>query len=221
MAGGNDPARETIKGPDVSPERMKEINRLLEGAIDLHCHSGPAAMPRILNHYEAMMECSEAKFQGAGLQGPLLPRHAARDSARDALSEHRREALFPGIALNNALGWHQSARGEPRHQHRRQDRRGCRRCRPPTTSSRSRAPTSRRPPRRCCPPSRSSALDANGKAHRTRPSEVCDLIAGRRHHPRQRPSAGRRASPPLSGGEEARRQEDDDQPPDLHDRLLG
>ena len=63
MAGGNDPARETIKGPDVPPERMKEINRLLEGAIDLHCHSGPAAMPRILNHYEAMMECSEAKFR--------------------------------------------------------------------------------------------------------------------------------------------------------------
>ncbi len=53
MAGGNDPAREKITGPDVSPERLAEINRLLVGAIDLHCHSGPAAMPRILNHYGA------------------------------------------------------------------------------------------------------------------------------------------------------------------------
>jgi hypothetical protein len=39
----------TVPLPPLS--RTSEIAELLVGAIDLHCHSGPAAMPRILDHH--------------------------------------------------------------------------------------------------------------------------------------------------------------------------
>jgi hypothetical protein len=42
--------------------RDAEVSALLVGAIDLHCHSGPAAMPRILDHHEALMDCVNAEF---------------------------------------------------------------------------------------------------------------------------------------------------------------
>ena len=32
----------------------ERISRLLVGAVDLHCHSGPSVMARDLNHIEAM-----------------------------------------------------------------------------------------------------------------------------------------------------------------------
>jgi hypothetical protein len=103
MAAGNDPARETIKGPDVPPERWAEINRLLEGAIDLHCHSGPAAMPRILDHHEAMMECSEAGFRALVYKDHfyLGTPHAL---LLEKLFPDTGVRLFSGIALNNASG---------------------------------------------------------------------------------------------------------------------
>ncbi|MFX7052707.1 DUF6282 family protein, partial [Acinetobacter baumannii] len=43
--------------------RAAEINELLVGAIDLHCHSGPAAKPRSLDHHEALMDCAAAKVR--------------------------------------------------------------------------------------------------------------------------------------------------------------
>ena len=39
---------DTVALPPLS--RPKEVEELLVDAIDLHCHSGPAAMPRILDH---------------------------------------------------------------------------------------------------------------------------------------------------------------------------
>ena len=103
MAGGNDPAREKITGPDVSPQRLAEINRLLVGAIDLHCHSGPAAMPRILNHYEAMMECKEAGFQALVYKDHfyLGTPHAI---LLETLFPDTGVKLYSGIALNNVSG---------------------------------------------------------------------------------------------------------------------
>ncbi len=35
-------------------------DRLMVGAIDLHCHSGLSVMPRYFDHYEAMQEASSA-----------------------------------------------------------------------------------------------------------------------------------------------------------------
>jgi hypothetical protein len=37
-------------------QRKADVEELLVGAIDPHCRSAPAAMPRILDHHEAMMD---------------------------------------------------------------------------------------------------------------------------------------------------------------------
>ena len=40
--------------PTVSPERESAIAELLKGAVDLHIHSGPSLMPRLIDHVEAV-----------------------------------------------------------------------------------------------------------------------------------------------------------------------
>src|SRR5258708_2166892 len=52
----------SVSAKSANENRDAEVSALLVGAIDLHCHSGPAAMPRILDHHEALMDCSNAKF---------------------------------------------------------------------------------------------------------------------------------------------------------------
>ena len=51
----------TVPLPPLS--RAAEVAELLVGAIDLHCHSGPAAMPRILDHHEELLDAAAAKFR--------------------------------------------------------------------------------------------------------------------------------------------------------------
>ena len=51
----------TVPLPPLS--RPADVAKLLVGAIDLHCHSGPAAMPRILDHHEELLDAAEAKFR--------------------------------------------------------------------------------------------------------------------------------------------------------------
>lgn len=83
--------------------RDAEIAALLEGAIDIHCHSGPAAMPRILDHHEAMLDAAEAKFRAV-----LFKDHyylgVAHSIMLEKLVPDTGVRLFSGIALNNASG---------------------------------------------------------------------------------------------------------------------
>jgi len=83
--------------------RESEIASLLVGAVDLHCHSGPAAMPRILDHHDAMMDCAAAGFRAL-----LYKDHFYLGTAHAILLEKlvpdTGVRLFSGIALNNASG---------------------------------------------------------------------------------------------------------------------
>ncbi|MDI3468425.1 MAG: hypothetical protein OJF62_000488 [Pseudolabrys sp.] len=83
--------------------RKEEVDRLLVGAVDLHCHSGPAAMPRILDHHEAMMDCAAAGFRAL-----VYKDHFYLGTAHAILLEKlfpdTGVRLFSGIALNNAVG---------------------------------------------------------------------------------------------------------------------
>ncbi|HEV2575377.1 MAG TPA: DUF6282 family protein [Beijerinckiaceae bacterium] len=83
--------------------RAAEIEKLLVGAIDLHCHSGPAAMPRILDHHDAMMDCAEAKFRALLYKDHfyLGTPHAI---ILEKLVPNTGVKLFSGIVLNNASG---------------------------------------------------------------------------------------------------------------------
>lgn len=79
------------------------VDRLLIGAVDLHCHSGPSVMPRDLNHIEAMQEAEEA-----GLRAVLIKDHYYSAIPVTALlNEHfhtNSVELIAGVPLNNASG---------------------------------------------------------------------------------------------------------------------
>jgi hypothetical protein len=92
---------------DVPPRpvltRPDDVARLLMGAVDLHCHSGPAAMPRILDHYDALMDCAEAKFRALVYKDHFYP-GMAHAVMLERLVPNTGVELFSGIALNNASG---------------------------------------------------------------------------------------------------------------------
>ncbi|NVO12788.1 MAG: hypothetical protein HXX10_02010 [Rhodoplanes sp.] len=87
----------------VPDTRAAEVNGLLVGAVDLHCHSGPAAMPRILDHHDAMMDCAAAGFRALLYKDHyyLGVSHAAM---LEKLFPDTGVRLFSGLALNNASG---------------------------------------------------------------------------------------------------------------------
>lgn len=80
-----------------------EVEKLLAGSVDLHCHSGPAAMERILDHHDQMLEAEEAKFKAVvfkdhyyfGTPTAIILEKLFPDSG---------VKLFSGIVLNNAMG---------------------------------------------------------------------------------------------------------------------
>lgn len=77
--------------------------RLVQGAIDLHCHSGPSVMPRYFDHYEAMQEASEA-----GVRALLIKDHYySATPVTEVLNKHfshLRVTLLSGVPLNNQSG---------------------------------------------------------------------------------------------------------------------
>jgi hypothetical protein len=82
--------------------RDAEIALLLREAIDLHCHSGPAAMPRILDHHEALVEAADAGFRAV-----LYKDHFYLGVPHCEILTKlvpTKVKLFSGIALNNANG---------------------------------------------------------------------------------------------------------------------
>ena len=83
--------------------RDDEVAELLVGAVDLHCHSGPAAMPRILDHHEAMLDAADAKFR-ALLYKDHFYLGVAHAIMLEKLVPDTGVRLFSGIALNNASG---------------------------------------------------------------------------------------------------------------------
>jgi hypothetical protein len=87
----------------TSDNRDAEVSALLVGAIDLHCHSGPAAMPRILDHHEALLDCAAAKFS-ALLYKDHFYLGVSHAMILEKLFPETGVKLFSGIALNNASG---------------------------------------------------------------------------------------------------------------------
>jgi len=83
--------------------RDTEAAELLVGAVDLHCHSGPAAMPRILDHHEALLDCAAAGFR-ALLYKDHFYLGTAHAMVLEKLFPELGVRLFSGIALNNASG---------------------------------------------------------------------------------------------------------------------
>lgn len=95
--------KQEVTADSSDNQRKDDVDKLLVGAVDLHCHSGPAAMPRILDHHEAMMECAAARFRALVYKDHfyLGTPHAI---LLEKLFPDTGVRLFSGIALNNAVG---------------------------------------------------------------------------------------------------------------------
>jgi hypothetical protein len=88
---------------DAANTRDAEVAELLVGAVDLHCHSGPAAMPRTLDHHEALLDCAAAKFSALVYKDHFYL-GTAHAMILEKLFPELGVKLFSGIALNNASG---------------------------------------------------------------------------------------------------------------------
>jgi hypothetical protein len=87
----------------MDPALAGKVSELLVGAVDLHVHSGPAAMPRILNHYDEMVDAEEAGFTAVVYKDHFYPGMAHAKLLQDVFPE-KKVRLYSGIALNNAVG---------------------------------------------------------------------------------------------------------------------
>ncbi|BAK66204.1 hypothetical protein SLG_15290 [Sphingobium sp. SYK-6] len=89
----------------VAPQSTldERVDALLVGAIDMHCHSGPSVMPRMIDHIEALQEASDARmrallfkdhFYSATPITALLSSHYA----------HLDVTMLSGVPLNDTSG---------------------------------------------------------------------------------------------------------------------
>lgn len=92
---------DTVPMPPLS--RPDEVAALLVGAVDLHCHSGPAAMPRILDHHEELLDAAAAGFRAVLYKDHFYP-GMAHAILLEKLFPELGVKLFSGVALNNASG---------------------------------------------------------------------------------------------------------------------
>jgi hypothetical protein len=107
LQGNFDMADTPTSYPDTVPmpplSRPDEVAALLVDAVDLHCHSGPAAMPRILDHHEELLDAAAAKFRAVLYKDHFYPGMAHAIILQKLFPELGVE-LFSGVALNNASG---------------------------------------------------------------------------------------------------------------------
>src|SRR5262245_52584252 len=87
----------------TDPSIEERISRLLVGAVDMHCHSGPSVMARDINHIQAMQEASAAGFRAMLIKDHYYSATPITEMLNQAYS-HLNVTLFSGVPLNNAVG---------------------------------------------------------------------------------------------------------------------
>jgi hypothetical protein len=79
------------------------IDALLRGAVDLHCHSGPSVMARLVDHIEALEQAAAAGMRAVLFKDHYYPTAPIVELIRERYAHLGVEPLG-GIVLNNALG---------------------------------------------------------------------------------------------------------------------
>ena len=93
-----------IRTPENAPSANTDaIDRLLVGAVDLHCHSGPSVMPRCIDHIAAMKEAAQAGFRAVLIKDHYYSATPVTQLLNDNFAELGIEMLS-GVPLNNATG---------------------------------------------------------------------------------------------------------------------
>lgn len=84
----------------VDPARVQS---LMQGAIDLHCHSGPSVMARALNHEQALEQAADAGMRAVLFKDHYYPTGPFVDVLKESGKATRAEPVG-SIVLNNAVG---------------------------------------------------------------------------------------------------------------------
>lgn len=103
MADANTSYPTIVPLKEMPAARAAEVAELLVGAVDLHCHSGPSAMPRILDHVEAFREAEEAGFRALLYKDHYYVGMPHCEIIKSIYPDSK-VALYSGVALNNASG---------------------------------------------------------------------------------------------------------------------
>ncbi|NVO13372.1 MAG: hypothetical protein HXX10_04980 [Rhodoplanes sp.] len=88
--------------PSKAPVSETLVDDLLKGAVDLHVHSGPSVMARLVDHIDALEQASSAGMRAVLFKDHYYPTAPIAEMLR-ARSKGGAEPLG-GIVLNNALG---------------------------------------------------------------------------------------------------------------------
>lgn len=89
--------------PENSPAPSAALLKVLDGAVDLHVHSGPSPFPRRLNHVEASYDAARINMRA------LLIKSHHHNTAMDvlAMADQLKDAptpIYGGVALNSEVG---------------------------------------------------------------------------------------------------------------------
>jgi hypothetical protein len=79
------------------------VDALMRGAVDLHCHSGPSVMARLVDHIEAIEEAAAAGMRAVLFKDHYYPTAPIVELIRKRYAHLGVEPLG-AIVLNNALG---------------------------------------------------------------------------------------------------------------------
>jgi len=78
----------------------KKVKELMQGAIDVHIHTGPDVFPRLVDDFEAAIQAKEA-----GMKAILIKNHMTCTGDRaQIVSKETDFPVFGGVALNLPLG---------------------------------------------------------------------------------------------------------------------
>lgn len=86
----------------VGSRREAEISELMQGAVDLHVHSGPSLMPRIVDHIEVVAQAAEAGMSTVLLKDHYYPTMPIAH----LINKHypSQVTTLGAVVLNNPLG---------------------------------------------------------------------------------------------------------------------
>lgn len=81
----------------------KLVDDLMQGAIDLHCHSGPSVMARALNHEQALEQAAAAGMRAVLFKDHYYPTGPFVDVLKESGKATKAEPIG-SIVLNNSVG---------------------------------------------------------------------------------------------------------------------
>ena len=83
--------------------QLASVDALMRGAVDLHCHSGPSVMARLVDHIDAVEEAAAAGMRAVLFKDHYYPTAPIVELIRERYAHLGVEPLG-AIVLNNALG---------------------------------------------------------------------------------------------------------------------